>query len=230
MHLAGDAGAFRGGGESGLLVAFDLQAAGAVLQGLGVVAAGADRHADEYGHGDGHELRADLLVPAALAVAGDRHEDRGDEQGRRPPQVVQRAAQCEVVDGDQLEQGGLEGGAGPGVDEGEGGHGGEDGAGMGAAPEEGHREAEAHEQQEPVGDVHVVGDVAPSTAAVVGQGCRHPEAGEVQVPQQRVASVEGAHPACDAVGVLGEGLRRPVFRHGVHRAGFRGRASDDPAS
>lgn len=56
VHLAGDAGAFGRRRDLGLLVAFGLQAAGAVLQGLGVVAAGADRGTDEDGHGDGHQV------------------------------------------------------------------------------------------------------------------------------------------------------------------------------
>ena len=66
VHLAGYAGAFGGRGEAGLLVAFDLQAAGAVLQGLGVVAASADGDADGRRHRDGHQPGDDVLVQAAL--------------------------------------------------------------------------------------------------------------------------------------------------------------------
>src|SRR5690606_18064622 len=72
VHLAGDAGAFGCGGDAGLLVAFDLQAAGPVLEGLRVVLAGADGDADEDGHADGRDVRADLLAPRALAEPGRR--------------------------------------------------------------------------------------------------------------------------------------------------------------
>lgn len=218
VHLPGYARAFGGGGEPDLLVAFRLQAAGAVLQGFGVAAPGAHGDADEGGHADGDELRAELLVPGARAVpvAGDRDTGRRGHHGHRPPEVAQRQAQGDVVDEEELQQGGLEGGARPCAHQRRGQREEEGTPGVAAAPDDGDGEGEAEHEDEADGDAGVVGDAAPAVAGPVDEGGQDPEAGEGEVPQERMAVVEGADPPVDALDVLGDGFGGSVFRHRLH--------------
>lgn len=87
---------------------------------------------------------------------------------------------------------------------------------MAAAPENGDGEGEAEREDEADGDVGVVGDVAPAAAGGVDQGGQDPEAGELEVPHERMAVVEGTEPPVDALDVLGEGFGGSVFRHRLH--------------
>lgn len=218
VHFPCYAGAFGRGGEPDLLVAFRLQAVGAVLQGVGVVAAGADRDADERRHRDGHQLGPDLLLPGGLvAVSDGRDGDRGEDEEGGPGEGAQGQAQGDVEDDEQLEHGGLEDGAAPGVEEGDRGHGEQYRRRVGAAPQERDREAQAQGEQQSAGNVQVVGDVAPAAVEVgaeVDEGGRQPESGQVQVPHEWTAAVEVSDSPGEALDVLGEGFGDSVLRCG----------------
>lgn len=108
VHLAGDPGALGGGGEPDALVAFDLQAGGAVLQCRQVHPADAEGEAE----GDGRRGRAQQEEEAEqrmldLPQEPDREGQFADGHRDRPAQHPQGAVQGQAVQGDEHADAGL---------------------------------------------------------------------------------------------------------------------------
>ena len=122
----------------------------------------------------------------------------------RPAERLQGQPHRDVEQDDQLDEGGLEHGAGPAVDHARRRHDREDRHGVAAAPQQRDREAEAHQKISQPGDLRVGRDVAPA-AVGVDEGGGHEEAGDQQSPRRAGGAGRRRAPAGSTLEVLGEG-------------------------
>ncbi len=227
VHLPGDPRAFGGGREFGLLVAFVLQPLCPLDQRLGVLAPGAYRDAQQDDEHQAPYVRDHFLAPAG-GDAGAARQDRDDEQQGRRPDRAEGGAQDELEDRDQLEERRLHHGPRPDVDHGYRGQEHDHGQGVRAAPQQGKRESEAHQEDQVLGRRYVVVRGGPPAAGgVVEHRGDHPESGHRRVPDPGPAAVERAEAVQNAPDEPGEGGGRRVRVRGVCRGrggGIRMRA------
>lgn len=224
VHLAGDPGAFGGGGEAGLLVAFALQAVGAVDEGLRVILARTHQDARQGGDDEHPDVREHQSAPVVREPPRGDHEGCG-EQCAGPGQGAHREPYRDVEDHDLLQQRRLDDRARPHVDEGERRHEGQYEQGVAAAPQQRSGERDAHREDQRLRHLPVDGDRAPAAGGDVEDGEEHPERGEGAVPDGRAAAVEGADVLEEALYVAGErggrGCGLPVPRVRERGGGVR---------